>query len=150
MWIIPLQLSGEIVVYFGTLIARLHLELKIYSNSIFLRYSLLSLKLRGVYCSIDFESLPMPDLKKLSKIVLCFPFPFFSPSYLYFLSFFCPLPFLRFPPQFLLFFFLFPFFPLLLSFFPTLMKSFPIYFLYNPENISNHQHWISFYMNIYF
>ena len=116
MWIIPLQLSGEIVVYFGTLIARLHLELKIYSNSIFLRYSLLSLKLRGVYCSIDFESLPMPDLKKLSKIVLCFPFPFFSPSYLYFLSFFFVL-------------FLFSVFPLnfssFSSFFPFSLFYFP-------------------------
>ena len=118
MWIIPLQLSGEIVVYFGTLIARLHLELKIYSNSIFLRYSLLSLKLRGVYCSIDFESLPMPDLKKLSKIVLCFPFPFFSPSYLYFLSFFLSSSFSPFSPSIsplFLPFSLFPSFTFLLS-----------------------------------
>ena len=46
----------------------------------------------GVYFSIDFESFPMPDLKKLFKNVtakssfFCFPFIFFCPPYLYFFT----------------------------------------------------------------
>ena len=44
---------------------------------------------RGVYCSIDPESLPMPSLNNFPKslrqiIFFCLPFPFFWPTYLYF------------------------------------------------------------------
>ena len=74
-------------------------------------------KFRGVYCSIDFESLPISFFFAHHTSIFC-PFYFF----LLFPSFF---PFFYFPPPFLLFFF---FFPLFLPFFSPLLESFPICF----------------------
>ena len=73
---------------------------------------------RAVHCSIDFESLPMPDLKKLSKIIFFgFPFPFFA----HHTSILCP---------YVIFSSLHLFYPpfLPVSLFPPLLKSFPICF----------------------
>ena len=69
---------------------------------LFLFYSLFFLYFfsRGVDCSIDFESLPMPDLKKLSKIVTAksYFFAFHFPIYTHHTSIFCFfLPFPSFP-----------------------------------------------------
>jgi len=51
-----------------------------------------------VYCSVDFESLPMPDLKKASKNRNGNPFPFFGPSSPFSPSSLFPRPFLLFFP----------------------------------------------------
>ena len=69
----------------------------------------------GVYIFIDFESLPMPDLKKLPKFLTA-KSTFFDNQ----------------TPIFCLFFFLFVFFPpsfppLFLPSFPPILKNFPIW-----------------------
>ena len=78
-----------------------------------------------IYCSIDFESLPMPDFKKLPKIVtaklyfFAFHFTFFA----HHTTIFCPY-------VFFFFIFSFPFLPF--SSFPLLLS--PEYgTFYNPE-----------------
>ena len=61
---------------------------------------------RGVYCSIDFEGLPMLDLKKFPKIIMAksssfaFHFSFFA----HHTSIFCSVFFSSFSPFFLFFF----------------------------------------------
>ena len=81
-----------------------------------------TLKYRGVYCSIGFESLPMPDLKKIYKIVgakspwaiIIFFFSFHL-SFAHHTSIFCPF--------FSFFSYFSPFSTLFLLFFPLLLKT---------------------------
>ena len=80
-------------------------------NGSYIKWILFVFFCRGVYCSIDFESLPMPDLKKLPNFVtakssfFAFHFPFMPTNTSIFGTFLFFLSYLLLSPSFLLFFF---------------------------------------------
>ena len=82
------------------------------------------MKSRDVYCSMDLETLPMPNFKHFQQSLrqnhrLCFPFPFLAHRTSMFRFFCLFLPFLLFPKK------ISSHFPRFLLFLPPLLKRFP-------------------------